>query len=694
MVESNPAPELHTAPIEWRNGIPVSLDFDDVYYSLENGLQETYYVFLQQNNLQQRWENLTSNHPENNGGLFSIAETGFGSGLNFLATCDLWLKTAPDNWRLQFISAELYPLKPEDLYRALQQWPSLKSLADQLMEQYPPIVPGVHQLHFAEGRITLTLLFGESTQIFNNISCSPDKDLATYGCQGIDAWFLDGFAPSKNPDMWSPELFSIIGKLSRTGATFATFTAAGIVRRGLADVGFTVKKVPGFGRKRDMLCGQKNHDNQTENNEPTVLSELPWYLNQKPDIPLSGEKRSKDMIVLGAGIAGCTTAVALKRRGFEVTVIDRHPAAGQEGSGNPQGIVYPKLSPRNDHLPRINLAALIFASRYYQPYWREGLGQQSGILVLPENEKAAADFQQIVQRFAGNKSLVNPLTPSELSETCGVALESTQGLFYPSLGWLPPQQLCEQLLITHQIPLLQADVYELNHCRESNTWQLLDNIGNSVTTTDGLVIANAHGSRQFEQTGFLPIKKIQGQISQLPATTASQQLNTVICGEGYITPAVDGLHSCGATYNRDLDTTEVRAEDHLTNLEQIKKTDTLLRGSLGELDLQSMSGRANFRCTTPDYLPIVGSVPKVRDMLDRFSFLRRDARKIKPIMGSYQPNLYINIGMGSRGLSYAPLTAEILAAEIAGEIPPLERELRMAMHPARFLIRDLKRNKI
>ena len=212
--------------------------------------------------------------------------------------------------------------------------------------------------------------------------------------------------------------------------------------------------------------------------------------------------------------------------------------------------------------------------------------------------------------------------------------------------------------------------------------------------TETVIIASAFDCKQFSQTAYLPLRKIRGQITQLPCTVESSKMKMVICGECYITPAEEGLHGCGATYNKDLFTTELRDIDHQTNLAQIAATDAGLAAVLGQPSNESLTGRANFRCTTSDYLPIAGPVPDRAAMLEDYAALRRDAKMPMTSPGAYLPNLYVNCGMGSRGLSYAPLTAELLAAEIASETPVLSKELCQAMHPARFLIRDLKRNRI
>jgi tRNA 5-methylaminomethyl-2-thiouridine biosynthesis bifunctional protein len=422
-------------------------------------------------------------------------------------------------------------------------------------------------------------------------------------------------------------------------------------------------------------------------------SATPWYQTANP-VP----RTRKTVTVIGAGISGCTVAAALKKRGFEVTVIDRHGHAGAEASGNPEGIVYPKLSPRDDLLPRVNLAAIQFASNYYQPFWDSGLGRQCGVLVVPENDKARSDFKLISQRYAEQTEMVETIAHEQLEELSGVPLHAESALYFPKLGWLPPQLICEQLLELNDIPLVQADIQGLEYSEEQGSWQLHDTNQQRVIESETVIIASAFDCKQFSQTAYLPLRKIRGQITQLPCTTESRKMKMVICGECYITPAENGLHGCGATYNKDLFTTELRDIDHQTNLAQIAATDAGLAAVLGQPAKNSLTGRANFRCTTSDYLPIAGPVPDRAAMLEDYAILRRDAKTLMTTPGAYLPNLYVNCGMGSRGLSYAPLTAELLAAEIAGETSELDceppQELRHAMHPVRFLIRDLKRNRI
>lgn len=595
--------------------------------------QSSIEYFLAQNHLEKRWQSLPGND-----GLFTLGETEFGHGAHFLAACDLWLKTTSKPWRLQFISASAQPPNKADLETALAYWPQYADLARQLLDQYPATVKGIHYLELFDGRVSLCLMIGDPEAMFAEIAQSPDLGLASYNTKPVDAWFIS--------------------------------TASEQLRQ-------TIRALSG---PTTSMAGNADFDASRKTSSP-------WHINKaKP------QQNNKTVAILGAGIAGCTAAAALHKRGYQVTVIDRHPIAGQEASGNSQAIIYPKLSVRDQPLPRVNLAALMLASRYYKPFWDAGYGEQCGVLVVPESPKVQQDFIAIRERFSGQKSLVEMLDSPSLCELSGITMSSELGLFFPQLGWLPPAQICQALLEQNNIPLLQADIKQLKNTEDS--WQLIDEQDQLVIEAETLVVANAYGCEQFEQTNFLPVTQLRGQISLLSASEASDGLKTVICGEGYITPTQNGTHNCGATYNKAIFTTSLREEDHRANVAQMSATDSGLGVALGPQDTRDMDGRANYRCTTKDYLPIVGPVPYLPSLLEDYDLLRRDARKLVPALGSYQPNLYVHCGMGSRGLCYAPLTAEILAADIAGEIPPLERELRLAMHPARFLIRDLKKKRI
>lgn len=224
--------DFHHAQLDWdEQGRPLSREFDDIYFSPTSGFDETHHVFIAGNDLARRFAELPA------GGCFCIGETGFGTGLNFLCAWQLFEQCAPADARLHFVSVEKFPLTRDDLRRALALWPQLAPQAAQLLDQYMAIHPGFQRFNLAAGRVVLTLLVGDA------LDGLPELDAQ------IDAWFLDGFAPAKNPEMWSPALFTQLARLSRSGTSLATFTAAGFVRRGLTEAGFAIKRVRGFGKK-------------------------------------------------------------------------------------------------------------------------------------------------------------------------------------------------------------------------------------------------------------------------------------------------------------------------------------------------------------------------------------------------------------------------------------------------------------
>ncbi len=680
--------DITTANIRWRDGQPESVPFGDVYYSRDDGLAESQHVFLAGNNLADRWGCLPA------GADFTVMETGFGTGLNFLAAVALWLELAPADARLHFISVEKFPLEHTDMARALGNWPGLATLAKELLDHYPPRVTGFHRRWLYGNRVCLTLVFDDAVSGLEALTASDHPAFADRDNPTADAWLLDGFAPAKNPDLWSPPLFRLMARLSRPGTTLATFTVARAVRDGLAAAGFETARSPGFGRKRDMLRGTFTTPPRYSANPDTARPRhrkarirAPWYLpDQRP------QADGRRAIVVGAGIAGCASAAALARRGWQVTLIDRHHKPGQEASGNPQGILYPRLSVEDLALSLFARHALCHAMTFYREFWAlEGTGERCGVLVLPESERDRAHFPRIARRYAGVPELVEPLHGKALSDRAGVTIASAMGLFFPNLGWVVPPRICE--LLAAPCTFIQGEVSALERDKRGN-WQLSDNRGSVLASAPVVVLANGLGTKTLPRTSHLPVRGIRGQISTLPATDASSNLKTVICGAGYLAPAHGGNHTLGATYDIDDHGLDVRDHDHGRNLETLAATDSALPSLFDGAGNQYPTGRAALRCTTPDYLPIAGPAPRLDDFIDCYAPLRLDAGTDIPTAGPCWPGLWLNCGHGSRGLSYGPLAAELVAAQICGEAPPLPRALATALHPGRFLIRDLKRKRL
>lgn len=233
-----------TSSIRWDKnesgdgGLPFSTRFGDHYYSRHDGRAETQHVFLDGNDLPQRWEGR---------GCFVIGELGFGTGLNFLETWHCWrLHRKPDQ-QLVFQTVEAYPMSRSEAFQALSAWPELTELTRDLFS-----APGIRGSRFHEGETRLQV--DEQTTLACHIGLA-EREIPSF--ERSDAWFLDGFTPDRNPDMWSPELMQAVAQRTVSGGTFASYTAAGWVRRSLQEAGFIVEKCPGFGTKRDMIIGVK-----------------------------------------------------------------------------------------------------------------------------------------------------------------------------------------------------------------------------------------------------------------------------------------------------------------------------------------------------------------------------------------------------------------------------------------------------
>lgn len=674
---------IHHAQLQWdEQGQPISSEFGDVYFSRANGLEETRHVFLQHNHLQERWQQLKA------GEHFTIAETGFGSGLNFLAASELWLATAPADAQLHFVSVEKFPLNQQDLTRALALWPELAPLSEQLITNYPVFIgTGFHRLGFMDGRIKLTLIIDDAIEGFRKLLTTQDPEFFDKSVL-VDAWFLDGFAPAKNPQMWSAELFSCIDRLSHANATAATFSAAAIVKQGLTRARFSVQKVPGFGRKREMVKAVKLASLPIETpkaSRPRSYSPypVPWTLDSN-----LAPYDTKEAIIIGGGLAGCTSARALVERGWKITLIERHSQLAEEGSGNPQGVLYTKLSHKAEAQSEFNLACLQYALSFYRTLWPTS-GAQCGVLQLAYCESEQQLHDQLREKFSAANSLVQFVDNQQASEIAGVNLHYP-GLYFPQAGWLNPPSLCKHLTKHPSIKVVNNTCVTAIH-QQTSGWRVKTE--SLELSAPVVIIAAARDAKLFTQTQSLPIKSIRGQITYLPPTAVSENLCTVVCSEGYIGPSVNNIHCTGATFNLKEESVSLSQKDHETNLGNLRDLLPDLMSEWEKLDITQLKGRVGFRCTLPDYLPAVGPIPDEKIMLEDFAPLRKNARAYISKTGTWLPGLYINIGHGSRGLAYTPLCAEILAAHINHEPMPINRNLTNALHPARFLIRDLIKNK-
>jgi tRNA 5-methylaminomethyl-2-thiouridine biosynthesis bifunctional protein len=664
---------LDAGDITWRDGdVPFSPHFGDVYYNPKDGLAETRYVFLEGNNLPVAWQARDS---------FTIGETGFGTGLNFLAAWHCWAQDANRSKHLHFVSVEKYPLSRDDMIRAHQSWPELTAFSTQLGDVWPheTMLPGVHRFILGKGKISLTLLIGDAIECWSAYS-GP-----------VDCWFLDGFAPSRNPDMWHPSLFAALAAASSpAGATLATFTAARIARDGMEHAGFEVRKRKGFAYKRDMITAALPAQSlEDPANRLYEIADDPWF-------NLPAARAHKSVAIIGGGMAGAACADALQKRGCDVTLFEKHDQLASLASGNPIGMLEPYLTIDRAITGRFYEAGYRFSHRMVKRLADRGEVEADfcGVLELATSPRKRERLDGLLARLNDKPDLVRPMTRDEASKMLGLPVPM-DGVFYPSAGWVHPPSLVNALTrnITCQ---LATNITEILEGPDGKFLRASD--GREFGPFDCVVIAGALETSQLAQTGWLSdhLNPVRGQISYCPQEVISNaygsaNIRCVLSYKGYLTPARNAIHVMGATFGRDDDKIDIRLDDHAHNINQLTK---ILPAISEHISAEKLDGRAALRTTTADHLPLIGPAPDFDRYLSSYHDIDKGKKGARYINAPYHKGVYICTGFGARGLIGAPLAAEILASEICAIPLPLEKDLIHALHPARFIIRGLKRRHI
>lgn len=507
-----------------------SAQFDDIYFSPDDGLAETMHVFLQGNNLPAAWDGQD---------LFTVAETGFGTGLNFLSAWKLFDETAGAPATLDFVSFEKFPLHTDQIRAALSGWSDyFGGRLQKMLAAYPLRVNGFHRLHLSN-RVRLTLIFDDVN----------DALLQLVVPRGVNAWFLDGFAPAKNPQMWSDILFREMKRLSAIGATVASFTAAGHVRRGLAAQGFTVSKARGYGRKRDM-------------------TKAVFGLTDSVTVPAA----PRSIAVLGAGLAGTACSYALKRRGLSVTLFDSAGIA-QFASGNPRGLYNPRFS--QSRTPESD----VYTSGYAALAALNMPERRCGSLHLVTDDDKRKRFQGFQKNWGWHEDHVCWLSSEEASEQAGIKIDH-EALFLPDSGYFSPVDLCHLYAADIDIKKDQPDYDQF----------------------DAIILANGIQALQHPLLQHLPLHTVRGQISFLKSQI-QPEIKSNICYGGYLAAGCDGSFVAGSTFQQWRTDTDVTAEDHNQILDNLYRAVPALAGNF-----EATGGRTSLRCAANDRFPVIGPV--------------------------------------------------------------------------------------
>lgn len=601
---------LVPARLEYKEGVPYSALYGDIYHSADGGVGQAHHVFLQGCGLPQRWARRDR---------FAILETGFGTGLNFLATWAAWRQDPARPMRLHFMSVEKHPFRGDDLAILHARWPEFSDLSGELLANWPTLVPGFHRIVLDGGQVQLTLMLGDATDLLPNVQA------------GIDAFFLDGFAPDRNADLWQPALFDAMSKLANTGAVAATYTVMGGVRAGLAQAGFVCEKRAGYGRKRHCLSARFAGESSRDAAPPP-----------------------RHVVVIGAGVAGTATAHALAQRDVSVTVLDRAEDAGLGASGNPVAVFRPVISRDDNRATRLTRAAFLHDSRGWAALGDKVEWSRCGVLHLAKDADVATKQRNALAAMAPPHDYARWAEVDEMRELANWAVASP-GVFYPTAGWVVPRTLCRAWL-DHPAIRLQTRSAVARVEALATGWCVRDQQGAVLADADAVVLANARDARRLAPDQAWPLHTVRGQITQLPPGCLSQ-ISRVIACEGYVSPGACGL-LVGATYEHDDDDTAPRLASDLANMARLE---AILPGAAGAFSLHDLTteSRASLRATLPDRLPIVGAV-------------------------SGHPGLFVAAGYASRGVVWAGLLGEALADLMTGQPLPLENDLMRAIAPTRF----------
>ena len=547
-------------------------------------------------------------------GRFTVAELGFGTGLNIAALLHLWKRTRPEGSHLSIFSVEAHPLTCAEAARALTAWPELSESVAALLSRWPQARSGFHRLPLDDYNATLDLYIGEVGEALSRWSGMAD------------AWFLDGFAPSRNPAMWREEVLASVARLSAPGARLASFTVAGGVRRGLASVGFQVLKRPGFGAKAERL-------------------EARW-----PETGRLPRPRSLPRVaIIGAGIAGAALARAFARQGIACTVIEAEDN-GAGASGNPAALVTPRLDAGFGPAAELHAQAFAYAADSYQREVPEAIIAE-GALQLGANAAARDRFARLCAwngfRAGGLRVLEDADAARRLAEP--PAPNSAAALLFDDALVIEPSAILRVWLalsrrIEGRVAVLEPD---------EGCWRCLDASGRVLAVAD--VVCLAAGSDiadLLEKTGLRPVR------GQLEFTSAPVFDGQAAAWGAYAIPTREGGVLFGASHRRGDRSRELRAEETVANLEMLATRRPGLAERVHGLTPGALRSRAGVRAATADHLPLAGAWG---------------------IEG-----LHVLGGLGGRGFTLAPLLAEHVAAAALGAPSPLSSGVAHSLRGDRY----------
>lgn len=676
-----------------KNDAPSSANFNDIYYNPDDGIGETEHVFLHGCQVDDQLRNC--NRTE-----WVVAETGFGTGLNFFCLLNYIENQTQIHPRLntiRFISCEAFPIEKDSLTKLYQKHFASCKQRHRLLNQYPAAIGMQHDLRFSvtpkENRSASPLDDQRNLSVILELHYQPltsfielnqDRLLNT-----IDCWFLDGFAPAKNPDMWTEDLFRFMQRSSKTGAKVSTFTAAGIVKRGLEQHGFKVTKIAGFGRKREMITAEKRVAGSTERKHPYF--QQPAIINNKLPKP-------SRIAVVGAGIAAATLCYKLRESGLDIDCFFNEAHVAGAASGNHSAGVYPPLSADVNWSTQFHLRAFSFAQRWYQALaLKHEVGMSfNGCALLAHNQQTQQRYQKLCESGVLPNAFLHWESAEQLSERLQQPIEHP-GIWLAEGGWVCPYEIVSALFERSQqyntklYPLTTVQPIDTDSTDRTTAWLVItDQHGKHTEAQYDAVIWCGGGSLEHPSFDGITMGRTRGQVETVSLAT-EQAADALVCHDGYLTPVYRGALCLGSTYVKTRTDTvpclTERAANFAMHHNHLKRWDWL-----SSADNSIIESRVGLRAAVPDHLPVVGALPNVEQQRQQY----QTHHGFKP---SQEPpeshnGQYCFTALGSRGFTTAPILANHLASQLLPEqygCSPLNDRYQAMVAANRFVIKELKR---
>jgi len=536
------------APFSLKNNTLFSEEFDDLYSSAKGAVAECNHVFIKGNNLNERFENLGENSK------FYIGEIGFGIGINFLTTCKSWLDHTKQNQVLEFYSFDKYLFRLSDFKTLNVSCPDLKEYISELERNYPRNIQGAQKISLFGGRIILNLIIGEidNTQEYIKLM---DK---------VDAWYFDGFSPSKNPDLWSIKLFKCIHKSCHENTTFSTYTSSGLVKNNLTESGFNHSRAMGFSDKRHMLKG-------------TV------------DTQLKKNTSNTKVAVIGSGIAGCVLSYTLAKKGIEVDLYEKSDSICSGASSHELLVTYPRLSAHDTAFGSFTLHSYIFATNFYKQL-KTDAWKKTGVIILNHDEATEKRQSSLLEKRADGE-IYRYIDPDEASEISGIDIK-LNGLIYEDAGYILPEEMCKFLIESPKI-----NIFTSSHIKsiKKNREVFNLNIGEKKFEYQNVCVCAGSETANIVDIDGISIKR--GQITHIESLDNVSRIKLPICAKGYISPRVNNIHLVGSSYS-DSEDTDLSEEEHLYNLNNLKL--------VIDEEMNVITGQTGHRAVSKDHMPVVG----------------------------------------------------------------------------------------